>query len=28
SDHHPTVSGGAAHILYFLPDGAIEFTGR
>ena len=28
SDHHPTVSGGAAHILYLLPDGAIEFTGR
>lgn len=28
SDHHPTVSGGAAHVLYFLPEGAIEFTGR
>jgi hypothetical protein len=28
SDHHPTITGGAAHILYFLPDGAIEFTGR
>ena len=28
SEHHPTVTGGAAHILYFLPDGAIEFTGR
>ncbi len=28
SDHHPTVSGGAAYVLYLLPDGAIEFTGR
>lgn len=28
SDHHPTVTGGAAHVLYFLPEGAIEFTGR
>tara|TARA_B100000989_G_C19509114_1_gene458027 strand:- start:446 stop:916 length:471 start_codon:yes stop_codon:yes gene_type:complete len=28
SDYHPTVSGGTAHVLYFLPDGAIEFTGR
>lgn len=27
-DHHPTVSGGDAYILYLLPDGAIEFTGR
>lgn len=28
SDHHPTVAGGEAYVLYFLPDGAIEFTGR
>ena len=28
TDHYPTVSGGAAYILYLLPDGAIEFTGR
>jgi hypothetical protein len=28
SDHHPTVSGGDAYILYMLPEGAIEFTGR
>lgn len=28
SDHYPTVSGGAAYVLYLLPDGAIEFTGR
>jgi len=28
SDHHPTVSDGDAYVLYFLPDGAIEFTGR
>ena len=28
SDHYPTVSGGAPYILYFLPDGAVEFTGR
>ncbi len=27
SAHHPTVSGGAAIVIYFLPDGAIEFTG-
>jgi hypothetical protein len=27
SDHHPTIEGGDAHVLYFLPDGAIEFTG-
>lgn len=26
SDHHPTVTGGDAYILYLLPDGAIEFT--
>lgn len=28
SDHRPTVAGGEAYILYLLPDGAIEFTGR
>ena len=28
SDHHPTVSGGRAYVLYLLPDGAITFTGR
>lgn len=28
SDHHPTVSGGDAYVLYFLPAGKIEFTGR
>ncbi|MDG2340471.1 MAG: DUF4863 family protein [Paracoccaceae bacterium] len=28
SDHHPTVSDGDAYVLYFLPDGAIEFTGK
>ena len=28
SDHHPTVTGGAAYVMYLLPDGAIEFTGR
>jgi hypothetical protein len=28
SDHWPTVSGGAAYVLYLLPEGAIEFTGR
>ena len=28
SDHHPTVSDGDAYVLYFLPEGAIEFTGR
>ena len=26
SDHHPTVSGGAAYIPYLLPDGAIELN--
>ncbi len=26
--HWPTVTGGEAYILYLLPDGAIEFTGR
>lgn len=24
--HRPTVSGGRAHVLYLLPEGAIEFT--
>ena len=28
SDHHPPVTGGRAAILYLLPEGAIEFTGR
>ena len=28
SDHHPTVSGGDAYVLYLLPEGAIEFTGK
>mgnify|MGYP001766642239 FL=1 len=28
SDHHPTVTGGRAYVLYLLPDGAITFTGR
>lgn len=28
SDHNPTVTGGEAYVLYFLPDGAIEFTGK
>ena len=28
TDHHPTVSGGDAYVLYLLPDGAIEFTGK
>lgn len=28
SDHHPTVTGGDAYVLYLLPDGAIEFTGK
>lgn len=26
--HRPTVRGGRAHVLYLLPDGAIEFTGQ
>ena len=26
SAHEPTVSGGAAYVMYLLPDGAIEFT--
>lgn len=28
SDHHPTVTGGDAYVIYLLPEGAIEFTGR
>jgi hypothetical protein len=28
SDHWPTVEGGEAYVLYFLPDGQIEFTGK
>jgi hypothetical protein len=28
SDHRPTVAGGDAYVLYLLPGGAIEFTGR
>ena len=28
TDHHPTVEGGDAHVLYLLPEGAIEFTGK
>lgn len=28
SGHFPTVRGGKALILYLLPDGQIEFTGR
>lgn len=28
SDHHPTVSDGDAYVLYLLPEGAIEFTGK
>jgi hypothetical protein len=28
SDHHPTVTGGDAYVLYLLPEGQIEFTGR
>jgi len=26
--HHPTVSGGEAYVLYLLPQGEIEFTGK
>lgn len=26
--HHPTVHGGDAYVLYLLPQGAIEFTGK
>jgi hypothetical protein len=28
SAHYPTVSGGRALVLYLLPGGEIEFTGR
>lgn len=28
SAHNPTVSGGDAYVLYLLPNGAIEFTGK
>ena len=28
SAHNPTVSGGSALVLYLLPEGRIEFTGR
>jgi hypothetical protein len=28
SDHWPTVSGGEAYVLYLLPEGKIEFTGK
>lgn len=28
SHHHPTVTGGDAYVLYLLPQGAIEFTGK
>ena len=28
SDHWPTVQGGDAYVLYLLPDGAIQFTGK
>lgn len=28
SDHWPTVEGGEAYVLYLLPNGAIEFTGK
>lgn len=28
SDHHPTVTQGEALVLYMLPQGKIEFTGR
>ncbi len=28
TDHHPTVTGGDAYVLYLLPQGAIEFTGK
>ncbi len=28
SAHFPAVSGGRALVLYLLPDGAIEFTGK
>ncbi len=28
SEHFPTVAGGRALVLYLLPDGQIEFTGK
>lgn len=28
SDHYPTVKGGRSLVLYMLPKGEIEFTGR
>jgi hypothetical protein len=28
SEHHPTVKNGKALVLYLLPEGKIEFTGR
>jgi hypothetical protein len=28
SDHWPTVTGGDAYVLYLLPEGKIEFTGK
>jgi hypothetical protein len=28
SAHYPTVSNGAAHVLYLLPEGKIEFTAQ
>ena len=28
SDHWPTVEGGEAYVLYLLPEGKIEFTGK
>ena len=28
SSHRPTVTGGEAYVLYLLPEGVIEFTGK
>ena len=28
SSHRPTVTGGDAYVLYLLPEGVIEFTGK
>lgn len=28
SAHNPTVTEGSAYVLYLLPDGAIQFTGK
>ena len=28
SDPHPPVTGGDAYLIYLLPEGAIEFTGK